>query len=306
MYYFIVNTKSRAGKAADIWKQIEKVLKERGVSYQAFITKCEGHAKELAAEISCLPVEKVHLVVVGGDGTMNEVINGVKDFSKVLFGYIPMGSGNDLARGLGVSREPLVALETVLTHGKPQKMDLGCVRYGEGKKKYFAISAGMGIDAFVCKEAQHSMLKKALNAIGLGSMTYVCLTIKSLFTMPVVRAQVAFEDGRMRTLEQVIFIAAMNQRVEGGGVPMAPKATAFDQKLSVCLVHGIPRWKTFFLLPVLVLGKHEKVKGFEIIDCKKLRVELAKKAVLHTDGEYCGMQNAVDITCAERKMEILL
>ena len=164
----------------------------------------------------------------------------------------------------------------------------------------------MGIDAFVCKEAQHSVLKRVLNAIGLGSMTYVCLTVKSLFTMPVVRAQVGFDDGEMRTLEQVIFIAAKNQRVEGGGVPMAPRANAFDEKLSVCLVHGIPRWKTFFLLPVLVLGKHEKVKGFEIVDCKKLQVKLAKKAVLHTDGEYCGMHNCVEISCLEKKMQIIL
>ncbi|MBO5372385.1 MAG: diacylglycerol kinase family lipid kinase [Lachnospiraceae bacterium] len=306
MYYFIVNTKSRTGKAADIWKTLEAVLKERNVDYQAFITKSAGHAKELAAEISKLPIENITLVVVGGDGTMNEVINGVKDFSKIRFGYIPLGSGNDLARGLGVCREPLEALEKVLGKGSLKQMDLGCVKYGSGKKKYFAISAGMGIDAFVCKEAEHSILKKILNAVGLGNMTYVCLTIKSLFTMPVVRAEISFDDENIRKLDQVIFIAAMNQRAEGGGVPMAPRATAFDQKLSVCLVHGIPRWKTFFLLPILVLGKHENVRGFEIIDCKKCQITLAKKTVLHTDGEYCGMYHDVEVQCIDKKMNILL
>lgn len=297
MYYFIVNTKSRTGKADGIWKTLEAYLTQEKVLYKSYITEYEGHAKLLASELSKMSMEEITIVVVGGDGTVNEVINGIEDFSKIRFGYIPLGSGNDLARGLGVSGEPLEILKRILTSNTVQAMDLGYACYGDDKKKYFSISSGVGIDAFVCKEALHSKLKKFLNAIHLGSLTYLCLTVKSLFTMPTTNAKVIFDDGRIRHLNKTIFIVGMNHRAEGGGVPMAPRASAFDGKLSVCLVHGIPRWKTFFLLPILVAGKHEKRNGFEVVNCKSCEIQLEQELVLHTDGEYCGMRKAIWLCC---------
>ena len=97
MLYFIVNEKSKSGNAKQIWKEIEEVLKVRNVSYQAFVSEYRGHAGKLAAEICAMDDNDICLVAVGGDGTANEVINGITDFEKVRFGVIPTGSGNDLA-----------------------------------------------------------------------------------------------------------------------------------------------------------------------------------------------------------------
>lgn len=106
MLYFIVNEKSKSGNAKQIWKEIEEVLKVRNVSYQAFVSEYRGHAGKLAAEICAMDDNDICLVAVGGDGTANEVINGITDFEKVRFGVIPTGSGNDLARGLLLSKDP--------------------------------------------------------------------------------------------------------------------------------------------------------------------------------------------------------
>ena len=106
MLYFIVNEKSKSGNAKQIWKEIEEVLKVRNVSYQAFVSEYRGHAGKLAAEICAMDDNDICLVAVGGDGTANEVINGITDFEKVRFGVIPTGSGNDLARGLSLSKDP--------------------------------------------------------------------------------------------------------------------------------------------------------------------------------------------------------
>ena len=98
MLYFIVNTTSKSGKGKEVWKEIRGQLSNYSLPYKAFRTKYEGHATWLAKKICQLDDEDINIIVVGGDGTVNEVVNGITDFSKVKFGVIPAGSGNDFAR----------------------------------------------------------------------------------------------------------------------------------------------------------------------------------------------------------------
>ena len=115
MYYFIVNLTSRTGKAAKTWHQLKLELDQREVAYKAYVSEYPGHATRLAKMICNKADKDIRLIVVGGDGTANEVINGMEHFEKVTFGYIPSGSGNDLGRGLGISaKDPLEALQRIL------------------------------------------------------------------------------------------------------------------------------------------------------------------------------------------------
>ena len=99
MLYFIVNETSRSGKARQIWKDIQQSLIKTDVAYEYMVTQGRNHATKLASEISQRPEDNICIVVIGGDGTMNEVINGIADFDKVRFGIIPTGSGNDFGGG---------------------------------------------------------------------------------------------------------------------------------------------------------------------------------------------------------------
>lgn len=307
MYHFIVNITSGSGKSRKVWQELQNYLTEHEIRYQAHFTEYEGHGAKLARRICSIEKEHIYLIVVGGDGSLNEVINGMHDFSKIRFGYIPTGSANDFARGMGLKGTPTEHLERILKAGRvTTPVDLGMVRWGDGKEKLFAISSGVGIDAEVCRQALHSRLKKVLNRIGLGSLTYVCLTIKSLFTMATANVEVKFDDEEWRRIHKMIFVAGMNQYCEGGGVPMAPKANAMDGRFCVCCVWGIPRWKAFFLLPVLVLGRHERLKGFELVDCQRFAVRMDCEMVLHADGEYCGDICEAEFICLSEKLHILL
>ena len=99
MYYFIINPNSSSGKGLLIWKSIEPVLKERGVTYHPFFTKDRESTAHLVHRL-CTEKAPAVIVAVGGDGTVNDVLNGLTNFEQVTFAYIPSGSGNDLARGL--------------------------------------------------------------------------------------------------------------------------------------------------------------------------------------------------------------
>ncbi len=313
MYYFIVNLTSRTGKTKKIWADMETYMKKEGVEYQAYITQYGGHARELADALCTEIVEKKKedptsrqvLAVLGGDGTVNEVINGMHDFDQVEFGYVPAGSGNDLGRGLGISKDPLKALTGMLQATCPDAMDLGCVIDENGVETYYSISSGIGIDAHVCRMTINSKLKKALNFLGIGSLTYILLTVKALFTMPTTRVEAVFDGTRKMTISDMIFVAGMNHIWEGGGVPMSPMANYRDGKLSVCCVYGIPRWKAFLLLPLLASGKHEKLKGFEFIDSENYELILEKPMSLHADGEFLGMHTKISYRCEKGKLLVL-
>lgn len=309
MYYFIVNVSGGSGKAKKTWIKVRDELKRRNVEYKAFRTKSSEHAGELAGKISKLPDNDIHMVVVGGDGTINAVLNGIKDFDNIIFSVIPSGSANDFARGLGISKDPVVAINGILDISKKsQRIDLGCVTCTE-KKHLFGISSGIGLDAIVCKKALNSKIKNFLNKLNLGSLTYIILTVISLFTMDYMDAEIEIydrDDGIVSSfrLNKMIFAAFMNVKAEGGGVPMAPNANYDDGKLSLCIASDISKYNAFIKLPLLVMAKQEKIKGFKLIDAKKAVIKIIDPAVVHADGEYVGDETDVVIECLANKLVI--
>ena len=190
MYHIIINPASRSGKGKKIWKeQIEPALLRDNISYSSYFSEKAGDVAEIAAQILGEATEfPVSLIVLGGDGTVNEALHGLSDTSKITLGYIPTGSSNDLARDLNIPTEPTAALELILHSGSVQPMDLGTVTYSDGKKRRFAVSCGIGYDAAVCEEALHSKMKNILNKLGLGKLTYLGIALKQLFASKPVSA----------------------------------------------------------------------------------------------------------------------
>lgn len=340
MYYFIVNVSGGSGKAKKTWIKVRDELKRRNVEYKAFRTKSPEHAGELAGKISQLSDDNIHMVVVGGDGTINEVLNGIKDFDSITFSVIPSGSANDFARGLGISKDPVTALDGILdVSKKSQRIDIGCVTVVHKKndnnrvlsekfdsdkksmiedsidetvihKRLFGISSGIGLDAIVCKKALDSKIKNVLNKFNLGSLTYIILTVISLFTMDYIEAEIEVYDTASSSLKEkiilkkMIFAAFMNVRAEGGGVPMAPDARYDDGKLSICIASDISKLNAFTKLPLLVMAKQEKIKGFKLFDASKIVVRTKQPSVVHVDGEYVGDENEIIIECLNNKLKL--
>ncbi len=309
MLSFIVNKCSRGGKGALVWDEIEEYLKKRDIEYAAKMTEYAGHATKLAEEMTACVLEKnneVTLIAVGGDGTIGEVINGISDFSKVRFGVVPVGSGNDFARGLKLSKEPIENLESIINCLEEDVIDIGSVVWDDGsKQRYFAVSSGIGIDAEVCKRILASRLKGVLNKIRLGKLTYLIVTVQSLFSMDTSDVSIRFDGNEVKKIRKLIFNAVMNFRTEGGGVPMAPKADARDGLLSICCIHTIPKLATFFFLPFLVIGKHHFINGIDIENHKTCDIILKKPMPLHADGEYLGETDRVSFKCRTKRLRML-
>lgn len=303
MYHFIINPNARSGMGARIWHSLERILKERGISYQAHFTTKPRQATALASSLTADGKEHT-LIVLGGDGSVNEVISGICHYDKVTFGYIPLGSGNDFARGLHIPKNPKKALELILSCQDPQSLDVGTLRYKE-KTKHFAVSSGIGFDADICHEVVVSPLKAFLNRLKLGKLTYVCVAFHRLVVTSPCDYTITFDEGETVTYPKAYFVASMNQPYEGGGVKFGPDAKSDDGMLDLCIVSGINKCKALCLFPMAFLGIHDRFRGVEIRRCKSALIETAKPLPIHTDGEPAFLQNRIEVSCAKEQLHVI-
>ena len=181
MYYFIVNPNSRSGRGRSIWNEIHQQLMLRGIDFQYCLTRYSGHAAEIASDACALGTESepVYIIAGGGDGTIHEVLTGITDFDRVVFGYIPTGSGNDFCRSMRLPFDPMESLEYILKAEHISKMDVPYL-LRNNKKSRFGISTGIGYDAGVCQEVLATPLKKIFNRLGLGKLIYLFIALKQL------------------------------------------------------------------------------------------------------------------------------
>ena len=287
MYYFIVNTHAKTGNSHSVWEEIKSVLEEREIEYQLFETLYAGYATEVVRELVNQATEHINLIIVGGDGSINEVVNGISDFSKISVGVIPAGTGNDFARNLGISRDVKACLDDILSSKNETKLDLGLFHWESLKRsRIFAISSGLGFDALVAKKNEKSRIKSFCNKLGLGKLSYLISTVRSLFTMKTYAATIEVDDQPVQNYNKVVFSCAMNLKAEGGGVKMAPHASARDGFLSFCSAADIPAIILPFYLILLVMAKHENLKCFHITNCQKCHIHTNRPVTLHCDGEY--------------------
>ncbi len=248
MYNFMINPAARSGMGRKTWKKVEKILLEQQIEYRAYYTKGQGDARRIAGKVTS-GSDPVKLVLIGGDGTLHEMVSGIKNWENVSVGYIPVGSGNDFARGMGWKRSPKRQIENILRTGENWQMDCGKVQTERGGGR-FMVSAGIGYDAGVCWRVNHSGLKKILNRMRLGKLTYLILGAYELFASKRFRGELEL-DGRCKVfLRDILFCSVHNLPYEGGGVPFCPKADPMDGKMDVCVVSRVPKRK----LPVLLLG----------------------------------------------------
>lgn len=306
MYYFIVNEHGGSGKAANCWDTVESILKQKKIAYEVFVPQEQGHATFIARQISEKEDNDIRLVVVGGDGTVNEVLNGISSFERVKFGLIPTGSGNDFSRGLNIPRHnPAKALDMILNSPGNKSIDLGVVE-ADGKRRLFGISSGFALDAIVGTSINTSKIKIVMNKLHMSKMSYGVLTVFTLFKMRTYQVRLSFDGEPLKEFSKMIFIATMNFPWEGGGVPMAPNAKGDDGLLSVCVAHGIPKWRTFLLFPFLIFAKHTNKKGFYIRNCRTLDIFSSIKSICHTDGELVGNVERIHYECLPSKLKVLV
>ncbi len=307
MYYFIINPNSRSGAGESIWNQLRRELLLKGISFESYLTRYVGHATKIAGQITqkATPEHPVTLIAVGGDGTIQEVLNGIFNLDSVIFGYIPTGSGNDFCRGMQLPQEPLAALDSILKKERMIEMDLPFT-IQNGKRYRFGISTGLGYDAAVCQEVLATPFKKVFNRLKLGKLIYLFIALKQLVFLNLAPMTITLDGNRRYHYDRVYFAAVMNQKYEGGGFMFCPDARPDDGMLDVIVAEGINRLKLLFCLPTAFFGKHTHVKGIHIFRCRSIDIHSSVPLPVHRDGESGGIQNEFFVTFEKKPLKIIM
>lgn len=321
-YYFVVNPASKSGRGIEIWKEVEKRLQELGTDYEVSFSERHGHVAELVNKITGAHEEEsepINIVVLGGDGTIDEALQGVKDFSKVNIGYIPTGSGNDFARSLDYTQNAVESLERILNAREPRLYDLGKLEYlnmtGDRSRlhsgevcstHYFDVSCGIGFDAGICERALESKSKDFLNKIGLGKLIYFFISIKLMFCDRTPDATLILEGGEEIKIKKLRFVVGMNTCYEGGGFKFAPEAVPDDGYLDICQISDISPFECITVLPGASKGTHVKNKHVHTYHVKEFEVRTDEPLWVHTDGEVFTRSSHIKVSVVPGILRFLL
>ncbi len=307
MYHVIINPASRSGKGQKLWEEIVKpFLTIEKIDYIPYFSDKPGEVTVLVSNLTkdADPKHPMNLIILGGDGTFNETVQGIHDFSAVILGYIPTGSSNDLARDLFIPRNAALAVKQAFHSTSIHKMDVGCVTFPDGFSRRYTVSCGMGFDAAVCQETNLSPWKVRLNKFGMGKLAYMAIAVKQLLSAPSVSCEMRL-DGKRYSKKKLLFMAAMIHRYEGGGFLFGPDAIDHDGVFNICSVRNVlPKWLILLALPTAFWGKHYLFPGIDALTAEKIHIKTSSPLWIHTDGEILREDDELTITCMKQVLQL--
>ncbi len=280
-HVFIVNPKAGKGRALLMVEKIHARFKESSETYEIKITEAPGHGEALARQMA-LENKKLRLYSVGGDGTLNEIVNGLAGTDTEL-GIIPCGSGNDTVRSLYTVTDP-VQLIDLLPSSPSTTVDMGKVN-----DKYFLNIASIGFDAEVVLKSRLFRRSPLIS----GSMAYILGVLATLIRLKKYKLRIAYKELPVKEKDVLLAIFA-NGSYYGGGMKSAPGAKMDDGLLDFYEVEALPRLKIFRFFPLFQKGKHETMKEVTILRGTQVIIESDQPFPMNMDGEI-HMESRVSV-----------
>lgn len=286
-WLMIVNPNAGVKKGTKDWPKILRMLRAENVDFDFQLTESRGHAIHMTTE-SVLKGWR-NICVVGGDGTLNEVLNGIMGqqevpSQEVVLGMIPVGTGNDWCRMFNVPFDYQKAVG-ILKQKKTFLQDAGKVTYyhkDDQVKRYFMNVAGMGYDALVAKKT--NLLKE--KGLG-GPLTYMYFVFASLFQYKFIEAVIEV-DGNPAFRGEIFSMNVGICRYNGGGMMQVPFAVPDDGLLDVTLIKKTSKWMVVRYARKLFDGSLVDLPMVTTFRGGNIRIRSTGKVFLETDGESLG------------------
>ena len=286
-WFVIVNPIAGEGKGLDDYPLISKLLREYGIKAEAMFTEHKCHATELT--VSAITSGYRHIIVIGGDGTLHEVINGLfiqqcVAPSEVTIGVIAVGSGNDWIRMYGIPRRYSEAIRAI-KEGYTFLQDVAEVDYEESQyrqTRYMANVAGVGFDAAVIQRVQHQRAKGRR-----GASLYIKSLIGSFFGYKPAGMKI-WVDDRLIYNNLLFSVAIGVGQYNGGGIQQLPTAVADDGLLDITMIRPLHWWHVIFRIRRLFNGTIYSIGHVMHAQGRTMRIESSPEIPLEIDGELHG------------------
>ena len=276
MIEIIVNSRSK--KSLIELEKIENELKLKMLSYKVLKTSKEKNANDLMNEVI-----GDELIVIGGDGTINEVIN---NYHGKEFIYLAYGSGNDLARSIKFNRN--IEISKLLDSNKYIEYDVGVVN-----DRKFCSGFDIGFNADIIKRANGSRLKKYL-----GKYIYLLEGVIGIIRLKKYKAKILWDAGGIDT-DKLYLLNVMIQPYEGGGIKFAPNATGQDNTFHVMIMENMTVITFIYNYLCLLLKRHDKLKNIKHIRTHRLIIKTNQK-YFQIDGELVNNTEQLELSCISK------
>lgn len=282
--FVIVNPVSGSGKTGMRWSGWEAHFRTEGSTFDVEFTTEPGHASRLARGAALKGYTKI--ISVGGDGTFNEVLNGLiendRAVADVQLGVLPVGTGSDFARSLRLPKDPRKAWQHLMS-GQISPLDVGRIdtrRGAETITHYFANVAGLGFDGEVSDRVNRSGRKSG------GTIPYLSTMLASLAKYKNKSVKVTIDD---RTIEgRMNSVVVCNAKYFGGGMFIGPHADWSDGQFDVVILGDFSKLEVLANVPRLYRGTHLLHSKVTFLRGRSIRVETKDLMYLQAEGELIG------------------
>ena len=286
-WFVVVNPISGSGKGLDDFPLISKLLRDNGISCEAVFTEHKCHATELT--VSAINSGYRHIIVVGGDGTLHEVVNGLfiqksVEPSDVTIAVIAVGTGNDWIRMFGIPTHYSEAIRAI-KEGYTFLQDVAAVEYEESRfrqVRYTANVAGAGFDAAVIQRLQHMRAKGCK-----GKSSYLRALAYTFFRYKPTGVKV-WVDDRLIYNNLMLSMAIGVGKYNGGGIQQLPEAVADDGLLDITIIRPLHWWNIIFRLKRLFNGSIYTIGHVLHAKGRNIHIESSPEIQLEVDGELYG------------------
>lgn len=318
-FHLLINQASGSGRGQKVGDKIITLLQENQFEHTLYYTEYAGHEQEIIRQLvntetlqawdpqnPALTADQPFplLMVIGGDGTLHQVLNELYHLDvDYPVSYIPGGSGNDFARGIGLSRQPEKAFWQIVKAQEPTKINT--LFYNEEiqtEKGVVINNVGIGLDAAIVNATNTSFAKKELNKYNLGSLAYISSILKVLFTQKGFPILVEV-NGTEHSFKKAFLCTTTNHPYFGGGVAIAPMAKADKNNIDLVVIERIAMFKIFWLIIKLIRKTHTNSKYYHHFNSSKLRIVSTIPQYGQADGEVMG-ERPFDITFTTRPQMI--
>ncbi|MFS0751068.1 diacylglycerol/lipid kinase family protein [Oceanobacillus sp. 1P07AA] len=283
MFIFIVNPTAGEGRARYIFSLIQQMEQYRMMAdKKVYFTDYPTHAEVITREILHEYKEKLKgLFIIGGDGTIHEVINGL-DNVLIPISFIPSGSGNDFAKGINLGNDVQQFLKPE-AFNKPNDYWFSIYKTN-GFTRKMVNSLGFGFDAEIAERANSAKSKRYFNNLGIGKIIYLVSLVKVLRTYKPKRIQISI-DGITRRLNDCWMLSVGNHPYYGGGLKILPHAKNNRDKIYGIIIHALPKWKVLLLFLSVIFGWHRYFKEVELFEADTVEILSDTLLCYQVDGQ---------------------
>ena len=280
-YFFIINPIAGNGRGLAAWKKIRNRLQEQNISY---IHKYTFPDQKLNQEMLLNSLDPNQIIVVlGGDGTINEILNILIDCHlQNPISYIACGSGNDFARAAKLETDSLKLIHHQATI---KNICVGKVKIND-IERYFLNNVGIGFDARIVYSANHSKLKMLLNKVHLGALVYASFFLKALIIQKFFPTLFKNNGTSVQKYKKTFLCTITNHPFFGGGVKLVSKASVFNQSIDAIILEKSTKlgFLINFLRTILPF-KNPSSKNWHHQHGKEFKITINSHQPIHIDGE---------------------